>query len=93
MTGDSTEFLVKTNKDVNEWMDSFYTDGRKAKFRLHCQWAWQENERRHRAIEAEMLAALEAVETLFAPLASDSTQRVWLEMARSAIAKAKGEPQ
>lgn len=54
----STEFLVKTNKDVDEWMDGFYTEGRKADFRLHCQWAWQEQERRHNAVEAELLEAL-----------------------------------
>ncbi|MNQ48352.1 hypothetical protein D3C85_622280 [compost metagenome] len=43
---DSHEFLVKTNKEVDEWMDSFYVEGRKADHRLHCQWAWQEQERR-----------------------------------------------
>ena len=56
---DSTEFLQKTNDDVDAWMDGFYTEGRKAEFRLHCQWAWQEQERRHRVLHAELLEALE----------------------------------
>jgi hypothetical protein len=56
---DSTEFLVKTNNDVDAWMEEFYVDGKKAPFRLYCQWAWQEQERRHRAIEADLIKALQ----------------------------------
>ena len=55
---DSTEFLVKTNNDVDAWIEEFYVDGKNSPFRLHCQWAWQEQERRHRAVEAELVEAL-----------------------------------
>ena len=55
---DDREFLQKTNDDVDAWMDEFYTDGHKASFRLHCQWAWQEQERRHFAMKQELLQAL-----------------------------------
>ena len=95
MNGDFTEFLVKTNKDVDEWMDSFYIDGRKAEFRLHCQWAWQENERRHRVIESEMLSALQHCEMRLtamvgmSDLCADELQKS-IDVARSAIAKAQG---
>lgn len=58
MKSDSHEFLIKTNREVDEWMDSFYTDGRKAEFRSHCQWAWQEQERR----KEEALALLTDIE-------------------------------
>lgn len=98
MNNDSTEFLVKTNKDVDEWMDSFYTDGRKADFRLHCQWAWQENERRHRTAEAEMLTALRHCEARLtamvgmSDLCADELQKS-IDVARAAIAKVKGIPQ
>ena len=51
---DSDKFIVKTNDDVNEWMDEFYVDGRNAPFNLHCLWAWQEQERRYSAIITEL---------------------------------------
>lgn len=97
MRNDSTEFLVKTNKDVDEWMDVFYIEGRKADCRLHCQWTWQEQERRHQSIEAEMLAALEAI-LPFCPVTSASeggaskysANVVAADMVRAAISKAKG---
>lgn len=95
MKNDSTEFLVKTNKDVDEWMDGFYTDGRKADFRLHCQWAWQEQERRHNTTESDLLSALEScagwLEWLDDPRSclGDGHKKV-IKQTRSAIAKAKG---
>lgn len=54
---DSDKFICKTNDDVNEWMDTFYVDGRNAPFNLHCLWAWQEQERRH----GEMIAEIESL--------------------------------
>lgn len=39
----------------------------------------------------ELLESLTALVTLFAPLAGDSTQSVWIDNARAAIAKARGE--
>ena len=51
---DSDKFICKTNDDVNEWMDEFYVDGRDASFNLHCLWAWQEQERRHGSLIAEI---------------------------------------
>ena len=46
--------------------------------------------RRLSAINAELLEALQAVDVLFGHLATDSTQRIWIDNARSAIAKAEG---
>lgn len=43
------------------------------------------------AAAPELLEALVAVETLFGHLASDSTQKEWLDRARAAIAKATGK--
>lgn len=51
---DSDKFICKTNDDVNEWMDTFYVEGRNALFNLHCLWAWQEQERRHGELIAEV---------------------------------------
>ena len=51
---DSDKFICKTNDDVNEWMDTFYVEGRNAPFNLHCLWAWQEQERRHGELIAEV---------------------------------------
>ena len=46
--------------------------------------------RRLHALNAELLEALRAVDVLFGHLARDSTQRIWLDNARIAIAKAEG---
>ena len=46
--------------------------------------------RRLHALNAELLEALRAVDVLFGHLAKDSTQKVWIDNARSAIAKAEG---
>lgn len=43
------------------------------------------------AAAPELLEALVAVETLFGHLASDCTQKEWLDRARAAIDKATGE--
>ena len=40
------------------------------------------------AAAPELLEALRAVDVLFGHLATDSTQRIWLDNARAAIAKA-----
>lgn len=69
---DSDKFIVKTNDDVNEWMDEFYVDGRNAPFNLHCLWAWQEQERRHGELIAE-------VESLKDQLECADEQVVFLE--------------
>lgn len=62
MKADSSEFIIKTNKEVDEWMDTFYVEGRKAEFRLYCKWAWQEQERRRCALMDELIHALEISE-------------------------------
>lgn len=54
MKSDSHDFIVKTNSEVDEWMATFYADGRKADHRLHCQWAWQEQERRKDVLQGEI---------------------------------------
>ncbi len=54
MRSDSHDFIVKTNNEVDEWMDTFYVEGRKADHRLHCQWAWQEQERRKYVLQREI---------------------------------------
>ena len=46
--------------------------------------------RRLHALNAELLEALRAVDVLFGHLARDSTQRIWLDNAHAAIAKAEG---
>ena len=46
--------------------------------------------RRLHALNAELLEALQAVDVLFGHLATDSTQRIWIDKARVAIAKAEG---
>lgn len=46
--------------------------------------------RRLHALNAELLEALQAVDILFGHLATDSTQRIWIDNARIAIAKAEG---
>ncbi|MBU3625693.1 hypothetical protein ICN48_05520 [Polynucleobacter sp. JS-Safj-400b-B2] len=43
------------------------------------------------AAAPELLESLTALVTLFAPLAGDSTQTLWIDNARAAITKAKGE--
>lgn len=45
------------------------------------------------AINAELLEALQALETLFAPLARDSTAATWVDKARAVITKATGASQ
>lgn len=40
------------------------------------------------AAAPELLVALQAVDVLFGHLATDSTQRIWIDNARAAIAKA-----
>ena len=42
------------------------------------------------AINAELVEALRAVDVLFGHLAKDSTQKIWIDNARAAIAKAEG---
>ena len=46
--------------------------------------------RRLHALNAELLEALRAVDVLFGHLAKDSTQKIWIDNARRAIAKAEG---
>lgn len=101
MNNDSHEFLVKTNKDVDDWMDSFYVEGHKSEFRLYCQWAWQEQERRLAPINAQLLEALEEFERIrdiWLPAEAEEQhgeELHVLHMARNkmlaAIALAKGE--
>ena len=43
------------------------------------------------AAAPELLEALQALETLFAPRACDSTAATWIDKARAAIAKATGQ--
>ena len=50
----------------------------------------QEANARLIAAAPELLEALRAVDVLFGHLARDSTQRIWLDNARAAIAKAEG---
>lgn len=64
MKSDSHEFLVKTNREVDEWMDSFFVEGRKSDFRLTCQWAWQEQERR----KEKVIYALQRMVAMDCPL-------------------------
>ena len=91
MNTDNHHFLVKTNNDVDTWMDGFYTEGRKADFRLHCQWAWQEQERRHNAIETALINALEALlGKAYKQNFNDSYPEILAEC-EAAIAKARGE--
>jgi len=88
LPSDSHDFICKTNDECFSWMDGFYTKGRKAEFNLHCLWAWQENERRHTAIQAELIEALSTLESTCGDgLAFDHPIRVY---ARNEIAKAKG---
>lgn len=55
----------------------------------HLDEAEAEISRLH-ALNAELLEALRAVDVLFGHLARDSTQRIWLDNARAALAKAEG---
>ncbi len=87
MNTDNHHFLVKTNKDVDAWMDGFYVDGHTSDFRLHCQWAWQEQERRHNAVEVELIEALESALTIL----TDNVGDFDYDKAIAAIAKARGE--
>ena len=92
MKSDSHEFLVKTNREVDEWMDSFYIDGRKADFRSHCQWAWQEQERR----KAKLIEALESatswLEWLDDPRCGlGYNHKAAIKQARAALKEAAGE--
>lgn len=43
------------------------------------------------AAAPELLEALRALDMLFSPVVSDSTQAYWIDKARAAIAKATGE--
>ena len=43
------------------------------------------------AAAPELLESLQALETLFAPKARDSTAATWIDKARAAIAKATGQ--
>jgi len=79
-----SEFIQKTNDDVNAWMDEFYVDGRNADFRLHCQWSWQEQERRHNAIEDDLILALKNLMSRLDPHDYPDEQ----DAAKKAIAKA-----
>lgn len=56
MKPDSHEFIVRTNHEVDVWMDSFFIDGRRSDFRLMCQWAWQEQERRKDVLQWQIEA-------------------------------------
>lgn len=87
MSADNHHFIVKTNKDVDAWMDGFYVGGHKSDFRLHCQWAWQEQERRHNALGVELIDALESALTIL----KDSVGDFDYDKAVAAIAKARGE--
>jgi hypothetical protein len=89
---DSLEFLVKTNREVDEWMDSFYTDGHKAEFRSHCQWTWQEQERR----KAKLIEALESaaswLEWLDDPRCGlGGNHKAVIKQARTALKEAAGK--
>lgn len=44
------------------------------------------------AAAPDLLVALQALEALFYPYATDSTQRDWIDRARATIAKATGAP-
>lgn len=91
MNTDNHHFIVKTNKDVDAWMDGFYVDGHKSDFRLHCQWAWQEQERRHNAIKADLISALQALlGKAYKQNFNDSYPEILAEC-EAAIAKARGE--
>lgn len=58
--------------------------------RMVCDFIEDPNEADARLIAAapDLLEALRAVDVLFGHLARDSTQRIWLDNARAAIAKA-----
>lgn len=90
---DSDEFIKKTNKDVKDWMESFYVDGANTGFDLHCLWAWQEQERRHRAIENDLISALEEVFIIGERLVSDVYGSEFVRSAKAAIVKARGNEQ
>lgn len=59
MPSDNHAFVKKTNDDVEEWMKQFYVPDAIPEVRNYSRWAWQEQERRHAAIEADLLDALE----------------------------------
>lgn len=77
---DSDKFIRKTNDDVNEWMDEFYVDGRDASFNLHCLWAWQEQERRHGSLIAEI-----------EPLKKDAARYRWTTIEGNWVARMFGK--
>lgn len=87
---DSHEFIVKTNKDVDEWMDGFFVDGTSV-----CM---SPQDAKLIAAAPDLLEALEAITNLYAEemysersCKEEDLPEVML--ARAAIAKAKGEPQ
>lgn len=51
----STPFLVKTNSECKEWMQSFYNSVAIPGIDRHCTWAWQEQERRHAPVLLELI--------------------------------------
>ena len=55
---------------------------------------WEEGQAANRHLIAaapDLLESLVAVEALFGHIATDSTQKYWLDYARAAIAKANGD--
>jgi hypothetical protein len=61
----STAFLVKTNDELDAWMRSFYSDDAATEnYRLHCLWAWQEQERRHAPVVLELINRLRAAQAI-----------------------------
>lgn len=58
----TTKFLEHTNSQLDDWMREFYTDGEKGDYRLHCLWAWQEQERRHSSAILELIRRLRVAE-------------------------------
>ena len=87
MPSDSAECIQKTNDDVEAWMDGFYIEGRQSEFNLHCLWAWQEQERRHRKVQADLLDALETIMSNQTGLQENINAA---NKARAAISRAKG---
>ena len=61
----SIAFLVKTNDELDGWMRSFYSDEADTDaYRLHCLWAWQEQEKRHAPIILELINRVRAAEAI-----------------------------
>ena len=61
----SSAFLIKTNKECMEWMQGFFNADAIPNIDRYCTWAWQEQERRHTAIQAGLIEVIrEAADVL-----------------------------